>query len=158
MEFLPRLVPKQNVIRIIGMLPREEWVEKAKLQEHLVLTWIRFNKRFFEAKRKLIKTDKKLTAEKIKNLVIGKDTRKKVHGVWGISISQLSNGCFSEPGICTRHIGDIKLLTTHPIFWNHEFIAELCVLARKRRKYDHYTTVKYPANFKKIVIRCLKNR
>lgn len=53
---------------------------------------------------------------------------------------------------------DIKLLTTHPIFWNHEFIAELCVLARKRRKYDHYTTVKYPANFKKIVIRCLKNR
>lgn len=32
--------------------------------------------RVFEAKRKLIKTDKKLTAENIKNLVIGKDTRK----------------------------------------------------------------------------------
>jgi site-specific recombinase XerD len=87
----------------------------------------------FEAKRKLIEIDKELTAENIKNLLLGKDNRKK-------------------------HM----LLE---VFQNHNEQMETLVgqeyapgtLERYKTSYNHNTTMKYLSNFKKIVIKCIKN-
>ncbi len=126
----------------------------------------------FEAKRKLIETDKELTAENIKNLLLGKDTRKKymVLEVFKYHNDQMAALVNQEyaPGTLDRYKTSYKH-TQSFLKWkykvpdvdidklNYEFIAEYAFWLKSVRKCGHNTTVKYLANFKKIVIRCLKN-
>jgi site-specific recombinase XerD len=126
----------------------------------------------FEAKRKLIETDKELTAENIKNLLIGKDTRKKymVLEVFKYHNDQMAALVNQEyaPGTLDRYKTSYKH-TQSFLKWkykladvdidklNYEFIAEYEFWLKSVRKCGHNTTMKYLANFKKIVIRCLKN-
>lgn len=126
----------------------------------------------FEAKRKLIETDKELTAENIKNLLLGKDTRKKymlleVFGYHNDQMAALVNLQYA-PGTLERYKTSYKH-TASFLKWkykvtdvdidnlNYEFIAEYAFWLKSVRKCGHNTTMKYLANFKKIVIRCLKN-
>jgi hypothetical protein len=126
----------------------------------------------FEAKRKLIETDKELTAENIKNLLLGKDTRKKymVLEVFQYHNDQMAALVNQEyaPGTLDRYKTSYKH-TQSFLKWkykladvdidklNYEFIAEYAFWLKSVRKCGHNTTMKYLANFKKIVIRCLKN-
>ncbi|MEO7049457.1 MAG: site-specific integrase [Ferruginibacter sp.] len=128
--------------------------------------------KIFEAKRKLIETDKELTAENIKNLVIGKDTRKKymVLEIFQYHNDQMAALVNQEyaPGTLDRYKTSYKH-TQSFLKWkykisdvdidklNFEFIAEYAFWLKSVRKCGHNTTMKYLANFKKIVIRCLKN-
>lgn len=126
----------------------------------------------FEAKRKLIETDKELTAENIKNLLLGKDTRKKymlleVFGYHNDQMAKLVNLEYAS-GTLERYKTSYKH-TESFLKWkykvpdveidklNYEFIAEYAFWLKSVRKCGHNTTMKYLANFKKIVIRCLKN-
>jgi len=126
----------------------------------------------FEAKRKLIETDKELTAENIKNLLLGKDTRKKymVLEVFQHHNDQMATLVNQEcaPGTLDRYKTSYKH-TQSFLKWkyklpdididklNYEFIAEYEFWLKSVRKCGHNTTIKYLANFKKIVLRCLKN-
>ncbi|HUZ59679.1 MAG TPA: site-specific integrase [Hanamia sp.] len=126
----------------------------------------------FEAKRKLIETDKELTAESIKNLLLGKDTRKKymVLEVFQYHNDQMAALVNQEyaPGTLDRYKTSYKH-TQSFLKWkykvpdvdidklNYEFITEYEFWLKSVRNCGHNTTMKYLANFKKIVIRCLKN-
>lgn len=126
----------------------------------------------FEAKRKLIETDKELTAENIKNLLLGKDTRKKymVLEVFQYHNDQMAALVNQEyaPGTLNRYKTSYKH-TQSFLKWkynvpdvdidklNYEFITEYEFWLKSVRNCGHNTTMKYLANFKKIVIRCLKN-
>jgi len=126
----------------------------------------------FEAKRKLIETDKELTAENIKNLLLGKDTRKRY---MVLEVFQYHNDQMAElvnqeyaPGTLDRYKTSYKH-TQAFLKWkykiadvdidklNYEFISEYEFWLKSVRKCGHNTTMKYLANFKKIVLRCLKN-
>jgi len=126
----------------------------------------------FEAKRKLIETDKELTAENIKNLLLGKDTRKRymVLEVFQYHNDQMAKLVNQEyaPGTLDRYKTSYKH-TQAFLKWkykiadvdidklNYEFISEYEFWLKSVRKCGHNTTMKYLANFKKIVLRCLKN-
>jgi site-specific recombinase XerD len=126
----------------------------------------------FEAKRKLIETDKELTAENIKNLLLGKDTRKRY---MVLEVFQYHNDQMAElvnqeyaPGTLDRYKTSYKH-TQAFLKWkykiadvdidklNYEFISEYEFWLKSVRKCGHNSTMKYLANFKKIVLRCLKN-
>ncbi len=126
----------------------------------------------FEAKRKLIETDKELTAANIKNLLLGKDNRKKymILEVFQYHNDQMAALVGKEyaPGTLERYKTSYKH-TQSFLEWkyklkdiditklNFEFISEYEFWLKSIRKCDHNTTMKYLSNFKKIVIRCLKN-
>ncbi len=147
-------------------------MEKAIPQEHLMLTWIHLQQKVFEANRKLIETDKELNAENIKNLLLGKNTRKKymvleVFKYHNDQIAILVNQEYAS-GTLDRYKTSYKH-TQSFLKWkyklpdididklNYEFIAEYEFWLKSIRKCGHNTTIKYLANFKKIVLRCLKN-
>ena len=126
----------------------------------------------FEVKRKLIETDKELTAENIKNLLLGKDTRKKymvleVFKYHNDQMAALVNqeyaaGTLDRYETSYRHTESFlkwkyKLNDIEIDKLNYEFITEYEFWLKSIRKCGHNTTMKYLANFKKIVLRCLKN-
>ncbi len=126
----------------------------------------------FEAKRRLIETDKELTAENIKNELLGKNKNQKymlleVFKYHNTQMAALVNNEYA-PGTLDRYqtsyrhtesflkwkykLNDIEI---HNL--NYEFITEYEFWLKSIRKCGHNTTMKYLANFKKIVLRCLKN-
>jgi hypothetical protein len=133
----------------------------------------------FEAKRNLIEMDKELTAESIKNLLLGKDNRKK-HML--LEVFQNHNeqmealvGQEYAPGTLERYKTSFKHTKSY-LKWkyqylkwkyqiediditklNFEFISDYEFWLKSVRKCDHNTTMKYLSNFKKIVIKCIKN-
>ena len=126
----------------------------------------------FEVKRKLIETDKELTAENIKNLLLGKDTRKKymvleVFKYHNDQMAALVNqeyaaGTLDRYETSYRHTESFlkwkyKLNDIEIDKLNYEFITEYEFWLKSIRKCGHNTTMKYLSNFKKIVLRCLKN-
>jgi site-specific recombinase XerD len=126
----------------------------------------------FEAKRKLIETDKELNAENIKNLLLGKDNGKKymLLEVFQYHNDQMAALVGQEyaPGTLERYKTSYKH-TQSFLEWkyklkdiditklNFEFISDYEFWLKSVRKCDHNTTMKYLSNFKKIVIRCIKN-
>lgn len=126
----------------------------------------------FEAKRKLIEMDKELTAESIKNLLLGKDNRKKhmLLEVFQNHNEQMETLVGQEyaPGTLERYKTSFKHTKSY-LKWkyqiediditklNFEFISDYEFWLKSVRKCDHNTTMKYLSNFKKIVIKCIKN-
>jgi len=126
----------------------------------------------FEAKRKLIETDKEVTAENIKNLILGKENKQKhmLLEVFKYHNDQMAAlvGREYAPGTLDRYKTSYKhtqsflewkykLLDIDITKLNFEFIAEYEFWLKSIRKCDHNTTMKYLSNFKKIINRCLRN-
>lgn len=126
----------------------------------------------FEVKRKIIEMDKELTAESIKNELLGKNNNQKymlleVFKHHNTQMAALINQEYA-PGTLDRY--DTSYRHTESFLkWkynlddididklNYEFITEYEFWLKSIRKCGHNTTMKYLANFKKIVLRCLKN-
>ncbi len=126
----------------------------------------------FEAKRQLIETDEELTAESIKNVLLGKNNKQKymLLEVFKYHNDQMAALVTREyaPGTLHRYetsyrhtesflkwkykLNDIEINTL-----NYELITEYEFWLKSIRKCGHNTTMKYLSNFKKIVLRCLKN-
>ena len=126
----------------------------------------------FEAKRRLIETDKELTAETIKNELLGRNNNPKymLLEVFKHHNNQMAALVDREyaPGTLERYETSYRH-TESFLQWkfklndiaidklNYEFITEYEFWLKSVRKCGHNTTMKYLANFKKIVLRCLKN-
>ena len=126
----------------------------------------------FEAKRRIIELDKELTAESLKNELLGKDNKQKhmlleVFKYHNQQMAALINreyslGTLERYETSYRHTQSFlkwkyKLDDIEINKLNYEFISEYEFWLKSVRKCGHNTTMKYLANFKKIVLRCLKN-
>ncbi|MDE3183982.1 MAG: site-specific integrase [Bacteroidota bacterium] len=126
----------------------------------------------FETKRRLIEMDKELTAETIKNELLGRNNNPKymlleVFKHHNTQMAALVNREYA-PGTLERYETSYRH-TESFLQWkfklndiaidklNYEFITEYEFWLKSVRNCGHNTTMKYLANFKKIVIRCLKN-
>lgn len=127
-----------------------------------------------EIKRKLIEHDKVISAETIKNILIGKqdvhDSPRMLLEIFQHHNDQIAAlvGKGYAAGTLERYITSFKH-TRAFLEWkykisdidirklNYEFITEYEFWIKSVRSCDHNTTMKYLANFRKIVKRCLKN-
>ncbi|HEY6083609.1 MAG TPA: site-specific integrase, partial [Chitinophagaceae bacterium] len=125
----------------------------------------------YDAKRILIESDKAVTAEALKNLLIGKEVDKKmILEIFGYHNDQMKElvGREFAPGTLERYETSLDH-TRSFIRWkygqedldirklNHEFISEYAFWLKSVRHCGHNTTMKYLSNFKKIVLRCVRN-
>ena len=126
----------------------------------------------FEAKRKLIETDKTLNPENIKNLLLQKSDQPKymLMEIFKNHNSQMAAlvGREYAPGTLQRYETSFRH-TQSFLKWKYkvadfeiskldfEFISDYEFWLKSIRKCDHNTTIKYLSNFKKIVNRCLRN-
>ncbi|MEZ2338438.1 site-specific integrase [Mucilaginibacter sp. RCC_168] len=126
----------------------------------------------FQAKRKLIDTDKEITVEAIKSVLTGTDEKKvmilEVFKNHNQQMKALEGTEFSSNTI-DRYETTINH-TTAFLQWkygledmnikdlDHEFITEFCFWFKSVQKCNHNSTMKYLSNFKKIVLICVKNR
>jgi site-specific recombinase XerD len=127
----------------------------------------------FEAKRRLIEVDEEVTPAKIKHLMLGgKFTKEKymlmeqfkIHNeqMQALIGKDYAKGTLDRYEIAYRHtlqfleskykVSDIDIEKL-----NYDFITNYEFWLKTVRKCDHNTTMKYLANFKKIVIRCVKS-
>jgi site-specific recombinase XerD len=127
----------------------------------------------FEAKRKLLETDKPLTAENIKILLLGNEIAQEKHMLMEIfnhhndQMATLVGKDYS-PATLERYKTSFKH-TQSFLQWkykvsdiditklDHEFITEYEFWLKSTRKCDHNSTLKYLSNFRKIVNRCLRH-
>jgi site-specific recombinase XerD len=126
----------------------------------------------FEAKRKLIETDKTLSPENIKNLLLQKSDQPKymLMEIFKNHNNQMAAlvGREYAPGTLQRYETSLRH-TQSFLKWKYkvadfeiskldfEFISDYEFWLKSIRKCDHNTTIKYLSNFKKIVNRCLRN-
>jgi site-specific recombinase XerD len=127
--------------------------------------------KIYEVKRTLLESDERITAETIKNVLGGKDEAKKII----LEIFQHHNEQIREllgrefaPGTLERYRTSLEH-TRSFIRWkygvddldirklNYEFISEYSFWLKSVRLCNHNTTMKYLSNFKKIVLRCVRN-
>jgi hypothetical protein len=121
----------------------------------------------FEAKRRLLELDKKVTAENIKNLILEKSDKPKhmLMEVFKYHNNQMAALLGQEyaPGTLERYETSYrhtqsflqwkyKLADIDITKLNFEFISEYEFWLKSIRKCNHNTTMKYLSNFKKIVI------
>lgn len=127
----------------------------------------------FEAKRKLIETDKLLSPENIKTLLLGNEIHQKKYMLMEIfkhhndQMTALVGKDYSPSTLeryqtSFRHtqsflqwkfnVTDIDIMKL-----DFEFITEYEFWLKSTRKCDHNSTMKYLSNFRKIVNRCLRN-
>jgi site-specific recombinase XerD len=132
-----------------------------------------FQQKVFEAKRKLMEVDKEVTAENIKNILLGIEIGKEKHFLMEVfrhhneQMKTLVGQEFAESTLeryqtSFRHtqsflMARYKVSDIDIIKLDHEFIAEYEYWLRSTRKCGHNSTMKYLSNFKKIVNRCLRN-
>ena len=128
----------------------------------------------YEIKTRLIEQNKVISAETIKNILSGKDDIQ-VRPRMVMEIFQHHNdqiaalvGKGYAPGTLERYITSFKH-TRSFLEWkykvadidirtlDYEFITEYEFWIKSVRNCDHNTTMKYLANFRKIVKRCLQN-
>jgi site-specific recombinase XerD len=128
----------------------------------------------YEIKRRLIDQNKNITAESIRNILSGREDVQDRHRML-MEIFQHHNdqvaalvGKEYAPGTLQRYITSLKH-TRSFLEWkykvsdidirklDYEFITEYEFWLKSVRKCDHNTTMKYLANFRKIVKRCLQN-
>lgn len=127
----------------------------------------------FETKKTLLETDKDITAESIKDMILGKETHKPKHML--LQIFQHHNDQMTAlvsqeyaAGTLERYKTSYKH-TEAFLKWKYKcadmdiakldfyFITEYEFWLKSVRKCDHNTTMKYLSNFKKIINRCLRN-
>lgn len=126
----------------------------------------------YQAKRSLFDTDKPVTAQAIKDVLNGvtekprmildvfkhhNDQMKALEGI------DFARGTIGRYEISMQHTRDfIKWmfkLEDKPIKeLDHEFISQYAFWLKTVRKCNHNSTMKYLANFKKVVLICVKNR
>ncbi len=127
----------------------------------------------FEAKRRLIEVDEEVTPAKIKHMMLGgKFTKEKymlmeqfkIHNeqMQALIGKDYAKGTLDRYETAYRHtlqflkskytVSDIDIEKL-----NYDFITNYEFWLKTVRKCDHNTTMKYLANFKKIVIRCVKS-
>ncbi len=127
----------------------------------------------FEAKRQLVETDKEVTAENIKNKLLGIEPGKEKHMLMEVfrhhndqmqSLigQEFSSGTLERYQTSFRHTQSFlqvryKVSDMDITKLNHEFITEYEHWLRCTRKCGHNSTMKYLSNFKKIVNRCVRN-
>lgn len=126
----------------------------------------------FEAKRKLIETDKEISAESIKDLLLGRNKQSpqmllevfKYHNeqIGALVGQEYASGTLERYRTSYRHTRSFlewryKLKDIDISKLNYEFISEYEFWLKSVRKCGHNTTMKYLSNFKKIIIRCIKN-
>jgi site-specific recombinase XerD len=130
--------------------------------------------KIFEIKRKLIEHNKQITAETIKRILSGQedvyDKPKMLMEVFQYHNDQMKAlvGKGYAPGTLDRYTTSFRH-TRSFLEWKYkvsdidirkldfEFITEYEFWLRSVRNCDHNTTMKYLANFKKIVTRCVRN-
>ena len=128
----------------------------------------------YEIKRKLIDQNKTITAETIKNILTGQgdmnDRPRMLMEIFQHHNDQIAAlvGKGYAPGTLERYITSFKH-TRSFMEWkyklsdmdirklDYEFITEYEFWIKSVRNCDHNTTMKYLANFRKIVKRCLQN-
>lgn len=127
----------------------------------------------FEAKRRLIEVDEEVTPAKVKHLMLGGKFNKekymlmeqfKIHNeqMQALLGKDYAKGTLDRYETSYRHtlqflqdkykVSDIDIEKL-----NYDFITNYEFWLKTVRKCDHNTTMKYLANFKKIVIRCVKS-
>ena len=125
----------------------------------------------YDARRIMIESNKPVTAEALKNILSGNDENKKmILEIFQHHNEQIKHLVGNEfaPATLKRYktsIGharafiqwkygmsdlDIKRL-------DYEFISEYAFWFKSIRHCNHNTTMKYLGNFKKIVLRCVRN-
>jgi site-specific recombinase XerD len=126
----------------------------------------------YEAYRSLVDQDKVITADRIKGLLVGssKEEDRMILEVFQHHNDQIEQLVGREFAAGTLERYKISLEHTRNFLkWkydvpdmeirklNHEFISEYAFWLKSIRKCSHNTTMKYLANFKKIVLICVKN-
>lgn len=127
----------------------------------------------FEAKRKLIESDREITARSIKTILSGSEVAKEKYMLMEIfkyhneQVAALVGKEYA-PGTLERYTTSYKH-TLAFMQWkynisdidisklNFEFISEYEFWLKSVRNCDHNTTMKYLGNFKKIINRCIRN-
>ncbi|MCF2518519.1 site-specific integrase [Dyadobacter sp. CY351] len=124
----------------------------------------------FQAKKALLEADKEVTADALKNMLLGKEGDKrtilKIFKEHNDQIAALIGADFA-PGTLERYETSLKH-TREYIKWKYneddfdikkldfEFISQFEFWFKAKKKISHNTTMKYLANFKKIVLLCVK--
>lgn len=126
----------------------------------------------YQAKRKLIESNKEVSAQSVKDIMTGNYEKPRMM----LEIFKHHNDQMRAlEGIDYAHgtIGRYEISLGHTrafIAWkygredmdirelDHEFISQYSFWLKTIRKCNHNSTVKYLANFKKIVLMCIKNR
>jgi site-specific recombinase XerD len=125
----------------------------------------------FKARRKLIEDEELITAEALRDILAGRDNRKTILEIFGkhntdmealigLDYSDGTHDCFVTTYDHTKafilwqyQAEDMSIRKL-----NHFFIERFAFWLKTERKCAHNTTMKYLANFKKIVLICVKNR
>jgi hypothetical protein len=124
----------------------------------------------FQTKKALLETDKEVTTDAIKNLLLGKDEDKRtiltIFKEHNDQIAALVGADFGA-GTLERYETSLKH-TREYIKWKYneddfdikkldfEFISQFEFWFKAKKKISHNTKMKYLANFKKIVLLCVK--
>jgi site-specific recombinase XerD len=127
----------------------------------------------FEAKRKLIEIDKPITAESIKNNILGKEDASPKHmlmqifkhhndQIGALVDREYSPSTIKRYGTSYKHtesfLKERYSLTDIDITkLDFEFITEYEFWLKNVHKCNHNSTIKYLSNFRKIIHRCLRN-
>lgn len=127
----------------------------------------------FEAKRRLIEVDEEVTPAKIKDLMMGKKIEKEKHmlmeqfrlhneQVQALVGHDYALGTLKRYETSYKHtlqflqskynVSDIDITKL-----DYDFISNYEFWLKTARKCDHNSAIKYLANFKKVVIRCVKS-
>ncbi|GAC1308681.1 MAG: site-specific integrase [Mucilaginibacter sp.] len=125
----------------------------------------------FKARKKLIEEEELITAEILRDMLAGRDRRKMILEVFaqhntdmealiGKDYAEGTHECFATTYEHTKsfiqwqfHTEDMSIRKL-----NHAFIERFSLWLKTERKCGHNTTMKYLANFKKVVLLCVKNR
>ena len=125
----------------------------------------------FKARRKLIEEEELITAVILRDMLVGRDERKMILAIFmqhnedmkaliGMGYAEGTYDRFVTTYEHTKayiqaqyHTEDISIRKL-----NHSFIERFSLWLKTERNCSHNTTMKYLANFKKVVLRCVKNR
>ena len=126
--------------------------------------------KIFQAKRMLLEADKQVTAEALKNFVTGQEeTKRMVLEIFTEHNKKMKSllGTEFAPGTMQRYQTSYDH-TKAFIRWkysaddlelkdlNYEFVSDYAYWLKGIRKCNHNSAMKYLANFKKIVLECIK--
>ena len=130
-------------------------------------------RKVYDYRKQLFDEDKPLNAGNIKMLLQGREINRPKHMLMQIFKQhndqirtlvgrEYAAGALERYETSYKHTltflqSKYKVTDIDITLLNYEFITEYEFWLRSVRKCDHNSTMKYLANFKKIVIRCLKN-
>lgn len=126
--------------------------------------------KIYEAKRSLIEANKEVTSEAIKNILLGRTEggktilpifREHNDQIAALIGADFAPGTLERYETCLKHTRDfIKWKYQAEDFeigkLDYEFISQYEFWLKAVKKVSHNTTMKYLANFKKIVLLCVK--